>query len=210
MTGLSLIVALQLSAVTAAPQPAVRPYLEAYNRSAQTGRPFVVLIEADWCTACQVMKRTVLPQVARAGGLRNIELAYVNVDRHRDLAAQLVRGKSIPQLVRFDRTPSGWRRSYLTGAKAPQEVYRFLTAAVPPRHGQATADLTAGTSRTPRMARSPRSPRMTQHTRRPGHSAAPPHRKVKAVAERSAAWSKLPPVPQPPQTSFAPATGPRR
>ncbi len=51
MTGLSLVVALQLSAVTAAPQPAARPYLEAYQRSVQSGRPFVVLLEADWCTA---------------------------------------------------------------------------------------------------------------------------------------------------------------
>jgi thioredoxin-like negative regulator of GroEL len=182
MTGLSLVVALQLSAVTAASQPAARPYLEAYQRSVQSGRPFVVLLEADWCTACQVMKRTTLPQVARAGGLQRIELAYVNVDQHQKLAAQLVRGKSIPQLIRFDRTSDGWKRSYLIGAKSPQQVYQFLAAGAsssPPG-----SKLAAGTTRT--------------------RGASQPPRKIEAVAKRTATWSNLPHVPQPPQVNGIP------
>jgi thioredoxin-like negative regulator of GroEL len=127
------------------------------------------------------MKRTTLPQVARAGGLQRIELAYVNVDEHQKLAAKLVQGKSIPQLIRFDQTPDGWKRSYLIGAKSPQQVYQFLASgsSSPPR-----SKLAAGTTRTP--------------------GASQPPRKVEAVAKRTATWSNLPHVPQPPQVNGIP------
>jgi len=100
----------------------------AYQQSTATGRPLVVLIGADWCPACQRMKTSTLPQVAKAGGLSNVVFTYVDIDRQRELAARLSRTKSIPQLIRFDQAPSGWKGQLLVGAKSPQEVQTFINA----------------------------------------------------------------------------------
>lgn len=102
----------------------------AFERSVATGRPLVVLIGADWCPSCQVMKNTTLPQVAKEGGLNNVVFTYVDADRQRRLVSRLSRVKSIPQLIRFDRTPSGWQGRLLVGARSPDEVYSFVNADV--------------------------------------------------------------------------------
>ncbi len=105
-------------------------FARAYNRSLANGRPLVVLLGAKWCPACQKMKNTVLPQVAKAGGLENVEFVYVDCGRQADLAAHLGRGNSIPQLIRLENTPNGWSSRVLVGAKTPREVRSFINAGV--------------------------------------------------------------------------------
>ena len=56
-------------------------YTRAYNKSLASGRLLVVLLGARWCPACQEMKDSILPQVTKAGGLNNVEFAYVDFDR---------------------------------------------------------------------------------------------------------------------------------
>ena len=102
----------------------------AYQQSATTGKSLVVLIGADWCPACQRMKNSVLPQVAKDGGLSNVVFTCVDFDRQRELASRLSRAKSIPQLIRFDQTVSGWKEQLLLGAKTPTEVEAFVNAGV--------------------------------------------------------------------------------
>ncbi len=102
---------------------------------------------------------------------------------------QLVDGDAAQSLERgnvFDapeyRTSDGWKRSYLIGAKSPQQVYQFLAAGAsssPPG-----SKLAAGTTRT--------------------RGASQPPRKIEAVAKRTATWSNLPHVPQPPQVNGIP------
>lgn len=106
-------------------------YTRAYNRSLVTGYPLIVLLGARWCPACQKMKKSVLPQVAEAGGLNNAEFVYVDFDRQPDLAARLSRGKSIPQLIRLEKTQAGWNSRVLVGAKNPREVHTFVNADSP-------------------------------------------------------------------------------
>lgn len=107
---------------------AAQDLMAAAKRSAENGKPLVVLVGADWCRACRLMKNEVMPKVAKAGGLKGVEFAYLDVDRDRRLAKRLLRGASIPQMVRFDRTPSGWKSRYLIGARPPEEVRSFLAA----------------------------------------------------------------------------------
>jgi hypothetical protein len=73
------------------------------------------------------MKDQVLPKVDRAGGMRDVEFVYVDVDHEPALAKRLLQGGSIPQLVRFDRTQDGWKPSYLIGAHQPERVSAFLS-----------------------------------------------------------------------------------
>ncbi|MBN1393581.1 MAG: thioredoxin family protein [Pirellulales bacterium] len=102
----------------------------ACRESAASQRRLVVLIGANWCAACQTMQKNILPQVEKAGGLKNVVFAYVDFDRQRQVAAKLTAGKPIPQLIRFDPTPSGWRSERLIGARNQREVGEFINAGV--------------------------------------------------------------------------------
>lgn len=122
MTSLILIAALQLAA---APDQADQ-FEQAFRRSASTGRPLVLLLGAKWCPGCVVMKDNVLPKVAKAGGMADIEFAYIDIDRNRRLAAKLSKAKTIPQLIRYHRTSDGWKFNLLNGAHDVSEVSSFI------------------------------------------------------------------------------------
>jgi thioredoxin-like negative regulator of GroEL len=97
-------------------------YEEAYHQSLDTGRPLVVLVGTDWCPACQQMKNNVIPQMVQDGSMRKVAFATVNADQERGLADQLMSGGSIPQVIMFHKTNSGWKRTQLTGAQAPSTL----------------------------------------------------------------------------------------
>lgn len=122
MLSLALGLAIQAAALT----PGSGDYQSAYQRSLETGRPLVVLVGADWCPACRVMKNEVVPKIAATGGMRDVEYAYVDFDRQRALASQLLQGTAIPQMVRFQRTQEGWKSCRITGAKTDDVVKQFM------------------------------------------------------------------------------------
>jgi len=124
MANTILVALLQVSALVAN-QP---DYDQAYRESLTRGRPLVVLIGAGWCSACQEMNKSVLPQVAKSGGLNKVVFTYVDFDQQRQLASRLSRGEPIPQLIRFDQTAAGWSSKRLIGAKSPREVHDFINA----------------------------------------------------------------------------------
>lgn len=105
----------------------------AYRRSAATGRPLVVLLGAKWCPGCKVMQHEVLPAVAKSGGLKQVEFVYIDIDRNRRLAAKLSKAKTIPQLIRYHKTPHGWKSNLLSGAHKVNVVKVFInTGAIRP------------------------------------------------------------------------------
>jgi len=125
MANLILIAFVQVSALGADPQD----FDQAYQQSLTTGRPLVVLVGARWCPACQRMKNSILPQVAKAGGLNQVVFTYVDFDHQRQLVSRLTREARIPQLIRLDRAPSaGWSSKLLVGARSPRDVYEFINA----------------------------------------------------------------------------------
>ena len=124
MTNILLVALVQVSALGADQQG----FDQAYQRSLTTGRPLVVLVGAGWCRACRKMKNSILPQVAEVGGLNKVVFTYVDFDQQRQLASRLSRGTSIPQLIRFDRAPAGWKSKRLVGARSPRQVHDFINA----------------------------------------------------------------------------------
>ena len=122
MTTISLAIVLQ----TAALATTANSYAEARAKTAETGKPLVVLVGADWCPACQTMKNSALPQVARRGALSKVSYAVVNTDHESGLAQKLMRGGSIPQLVMYRETASGWKRESLVGAHDPAAIESFI------------------------------------------------------------------------------------
>jgi thioredoxin-like negative regulator of GroEL len=119
---LILNMVLQISAVTTG----TLTYKDAYEQAEKTGQPLVVLVGADWCPACQAMKQSVIPQLARQGVLTKVSFATVNTDREQSLAGRLMRGGSIPQLVMYRKTASGWQRQQLTGAQSVEAASSFM------------------------------------------------------------------------------------
>ncbi len=114
MNHLILNLLLQVSAVTTG----TMTYKDAYEQAEKTGQPLVVLVGADWCPACQAMKQSVIPQLARKGILTKVSFATVNTDHDQALAGRLMRGGMIPQLVIYRKTAAGWQRQQLTGAQS--------------------------------------------------------------------------------------------
>src|SRR5205823_806276 len=98
----------------------------AYKDTTQSGRPLVVLIGADWCPGCRQMKYSAIPELERKGGLDKVAFAYVNTDQQSVLAGKLMQGGSIPQLVVYQKTDSGWKRQQLTGAHSVADIQAFL------------------------------------------------------------------------------------
>jgi thioredoxin-like negative regulator of GroEL len=128
MTSLG-IVAVSLACLTAG---ADTTYAEARKTSTESGKPMVVLVGADWCPACKVMKDKVLPQIRQHGALHRVAFAQVNYDRERELAGQLTAGGPIPQLLVFRRDGNAWRLRRLIGGYDVSTVESFIAQGIAP------------------------------------------------------------------------------
>jgi thioredoxin-like negative regulator of GroEL len=122
MISLALSGVFSLSLLAGSPQT----YAQAHRINAETGRPIVVLVGADWCPACRKMKTTVLPQAERRGLLKKVALATVNTDREGKLAQQLMHGGAIPQLIMYHKTSHGWQRQELIGVQSVDAIESFI------------------------------------------------------------------------------------
>jgi thioredoxin-like negative regulator of GroEL len=97
-------------------------YAEAHQLAKQENRPMLILVGADWCPACRVMKQQTLSSMQQHGKLKDVLFAQVNVDDEPELAAQIMRSSSIPQLVLYTPAPQGWYRMYLQGAQSEDRI----------------------------------------------------------------------------------------
>ncbi len=122
MTSLALIGLMQASVLSTG----AASYAEAHKAMSETGRPIVVLVGADWCPGCRVMKNNTMPQVQQKGGLDRVAFATVNTDHEGSLAQALMGGGSIPQLIMYHQTPAGWSRRVLVGAQSPAQIQQFI------------------------------------------------------------------------------------
>jgi thioredoxin-like negative regulator of GroEL len=128
MTSLTLSVVLQLSVLSTGGGT----YAEAHKINAETGRPLVVLVGADWCPGCRTMKTSVMPAIAKQGLLKKVAYAQVNTDKEGALAKKLMSGGSIPQLIMYRKSADGWRRTSLVGAQSPERIEAFIMGGLEP------------------------------------------------------------------------------
>jgi thiol-disulfide isomerase/thioredoxin len=120
-----------LVAAIAMPAPAnaatpKQDYTSAYKEATESGKPLVVLVGTDWCPGCVKMKKQVIPQMQTKGSLSAVKFTEVNAEDEDQLAAKLMSGQSIPQLIMYVKTDAGWKRRQLIGAKSVEEVETFI------------------------------------------------------------------------------------
>ena len=125
MTGLALGFMMQTVLLAAGPQT----YDEAYKQAETNGQPILVLVGADWCPGCRTMKGGILPKLQAGGKLKAINFALVDTDESELLAAHLMRGTGIPQLIVYAKTAKGWHREQITGATSEEAVEELLKRA---------------------------------------------------------------------------------
>jgi thiol-disulfide isomerase/thioredoxin len=105
-------------------------YTQAHRLTTRTGRPMVVLVGAEWCPACKVMKDTVIPAVKKRGGLNKVSFAVVDIDEEKELGKTLINRGPIPQLLMYRRTPLGWRLRRIVGGQSVKSVETFVETGI--------------------------------------------------------------------------------
>jgi thioredoxin-like negative regulator of GroEL len=105
-------------------------YAEAHQITMKTGKPMLVMVSTEWCPACQVMKRRILPVLRERGLLKQVAFASVNPDNDAELSRQLIGTGPIPELVMFRKTPRGWIRRVMVGSQTAENVEQFINQGI--------------------------------------------------------------------------------
>lgn len=105
-------------------------YNAAFKSADESGKPLLILVGTNWCPGCVTMKRSVMPSLLRKGKLSEVAYAEVDADSQSGLAGKLMQGGSIPQLILYRKTSTGWRRKLLIGAQSETTVTTLVDRAV--------------------------------------------------------------------------------
>jgi thiol:disulfide interchange protein len=130
MSALAATLLLQAAFLTSGSNSSSLNYRDAYSEAQDSKRPLMIVIGADWCQACKELKDSTIPQMQKVGKLDGVVLTYVDLDQDPDLARQLLNGPSIPQVILFSKTNSGWNRKQLTGRQSADSVASLIAPAL--------------------------------------------------------------------------------
>lgn len=102
-------------------------YDVAIAQAQKENKPLMVLVGANWCASCQVMKRETIAPMKESGELKDVVVAVVDKDLRPELAEQLMRGATLPQIVVFSQDREGWKRFSLTGMQSQSRIRELMT-----------------------------------------------------------------------------------
>jgi thioredoxin-like negative regulator of GroEL len=127
----SVLFAVVLSLVTSEHE-ATQTYATAYEKSVSEKKPLVVVVSAQWCPACNVLKDTTIKTLEQTGDLDAVSVVVIDRDADPELAQQLMAGeKMVPQIIVFSQNNTGrWKRSKLTGFQPTQPVRSLIRSAM--------------------------------------------------------------------------------
>ncbi|QDT09301.1 thioredoxin family protein [Planctomycetes bacterium K23_9] len=132
----SLLLAAVLASVTSEPTN-THDYKTAYKESVAQQKPLMVVVGAEWCTACNVLKDTTIRPMVQTGELDSVSVAVVDRDAEPELCEQLCKGeKMLPQIIVFTQNAEGkWERQKLMGYQPKQPVRKLVKRAIDKRRG---------------------------------------------------------------------------
>lgn len=112
-------------------------YKTAFNLAQQDDKPLLVLVSAEWCPPCKMMKQTTIPQLIDGNKFRNVHFATVDLDREPTDARNLIGSRGVPQLVMYEKHNGSWKVSFLSGYQDVAKVESFLNQSEVIRTAQA-------------------------------------------------------------------------
>ncbi len=120
-------------------------YATAYRQAQAGNKPLLVLVTAEWCAPCQMLKRTTLRDMMAQRGFNDFHFAMVDADREPETAAKLTENRPVPQFIIFERKGSTWNRRYSIGFHSVGELQAFLAPSIKSdvRMAQNPADATS-------------------------------------------------------------------
>lgn len=106
-------------------------YEEAMQQAQKENKPILILVGAKWCSSCEVMKRDTLEPMKESGELKGVVVTYIDKDERPELAQQLMKGETLPQIVVFAKEADQWKRLSLTGMQTKSRMQELLARAKP-------------------------------------------------------------------------------
>ncbi len=101
-------------------------YQTAFNRAQQDDKPLLVLVTAEWCPPCKMMKQTTIPQMIEAKQFDGVHFATVDLDKNPTDARNLIGTRGVPQLVIYEKQNDAWNVRFLSGYQDVAKVQSFL------------------------------------------------------------------------------------
>jgi thiol:disulfide interchange protein len=116
-------------------------YNTAYQAAQDGKKPLLVLVTAEWCPPCKVMKNTTIPELMQKQAFKNFYYSTVDLDRDQKLARQLIGDRGVPQLIMYEKKNDKWIRRYLRGIQTPETVEAFVAQAGAVRTANVSSNL---------------------------------------------------------------------
>lgn len=101
-------------------------YEQAFEKATKEKKPLMVFIGARWCASCQIMKRDTIGPMQESGDLKDLVVVYIDKDERPELAEQLMKGETLPQVVLFNKEKENWKRFSLTGMQDKLRIGELL------------------------------------------------------------------------------------
>lgn len=105
-------------------------YEEAFAKAQKEKKPLLILVGARWCASCQIMKKETIEPMKESGALKKVVVTYVDKDERPELAEQLMKGETLPQIVVYTKESGRWKRFSLTGMQDENRMAELLGRAV--------------------------------------------------------------------------------
>lgn len=105
-------------------------YEEAFAKAQKEKKPLLIMVGAPWCASCQIMKRDTIEPMKEAGELDKVVITYVDKDARPELAEQLMKGETLPQVIMYTQEQKKWKRFSLTGMQSQKRMVELLGKAI--------------------------------------------------------------------------------
>ncbi len=115
---------LVIAAISNSSQPT--DYKTAYERAQLDDRPLLVLVTAEWCPPCQIMKTTTIPKLISDNRFRNVHFASIDLDKDPKNARNLIGNRGVPQLILYQKIDAQWNVRFLSGLQTVSAVETFI------------------------------------------------------------------------------------
>ena len=145
---LALMVLIAATAITNCtyaqkPQKPKKPvdYRTAYKNAQKGDKPLLVLVTAEWCPPCQIMKKSTIPELMQKDAFQGFHYSTVDLDKEEELARQLIGARGVPQLIMYEKQEDKWIRRYLRGIQTPETVEAFVAQAGALRTADASTEI---------------------------------------------------------------------